>query len=72
MFTLAQHVSAYVDGVVLVTEEQIRYFLITCKSPGLAHDRDTCLALHNNGLVVEPSGSAALAATLAGKVRTFR
>ena len=27
LFTLAQHVSAYVDGVVLVTEEQIRYFL---------------------------------------------
>jgi len=48
-----QHVSAYVDRVVLVTEEQIR---------------DTCLALHNNGLVVEPSGSAALAAALARKV----
>ena len=30
--------------------------------------RETCLALHSNGLVVEPSGCAALAATLAGKV----
>merc|ERR1711971_379560 len=48
-----QHVSAYADGVVLVTEDQIR---------------EACLALHSNGLVVEPSGCAALAATLAGKV----
>jgi len=48
-----QHVSAYADGVVLVTEDQIR---------------EACLALHSNGLVVEPSGCAALASVLAGKV----
>merc|ERR1712228_105607 len=46
---------AYADGVVLITEDQIR---------------EACLALHGTGLVVEPSGSAALAAVLAGKVTT--
>ena len=52
-----EHVKAYVDGIILVTDEEI------IQAVDL---------LFRHGLVVEPSGAAALTAVLTGRVRLIR
>lgn len=69
---------AFVEDVILVSDTELLYSFLIIQINWLDRSilffivrRQTVKLAYNRGLVVEPSGAAALAAVLTGKVETF-